>query len=72
MNARMQIDEREQIDPDEYDQVTLLTALGLDEQGQTQLVETWQQVAPGVTLNEFASALVKGGLALAQKMELNA
>ena len=72
MNARTHIDENAQIDPVELDQIALFNALGLDEQGQAQLVATWQQIAPGATLNEFTGALVKGSLALAQKMELQA
>ena len=72
MNARMKIEDQTQFDVVELAEVELFNALGLDEQGQAQLVATWQQVAPGATLNEFAGALVKGGLALAQKMELMA
>jgi len=72
MNMRANIDEHAQIDAEELDQVALFNALGLDEQGQAQLVATWQQVAPGATLNEFAKALVLGGTKLACRMELSA
>jgi len=65
MNARTYIDEQEQIDPDEWDQCALFNALGLDEQGQAQLVDAWKACAPNSRLNDFTKALVIGGAKLA-------
>ena len=68
MNAQTQIDEQAQIDPAEWAEKELFNALGLDEQGQAQLVDAWQSVAPDSTLPEFARALVIGGAKLSRTL----
>jgi len=68
MNARTDIDELAQIDAAEYDQIAIFNALGLDEQGQAELVAAWQRSAPNASFKAFAGALVIGGAKLAQDM----